>query len=93
MDMRQVEYQKAVKLAFRDRIVKAQSRGDMATVRALYRDVNDWNQRARGTGLEIRGMRDSVQRALRSQRMTATERFSAAQARDARRFLMSAGEP
>ena len=93
MDIRAVEYQKALKLAFRDKIVKAQSRGDMETVRALYRDVNDWNRRARGTGLEIRGMRDSVQRALRSQRMTATERFSAAQARDARRFLMSAGEP
>ena len=93
MDMREVEYQKAVKLAFRDKIVKAQSRGDMAAVNALYRDINDWNQRARGTGLEIRGMRDSVQRALRSQRMTATERFSAAQARDARRFLMSSSEP
>lgn len=93
MDMRQVEYQRAVKLAFRDKIVKAQSRGDMATVRALYRDIDDWNRRARGTGLEVRGMRDSVQRALRSQRMTATERFSAAQARDARRFLMSSSEP
>lgn len=70
-----VEYQKSVSVYYRDRIVAATVAGDTAKVQALYAEVRDWNRSAEGTGLEVVNLRSRVNKALKSQRMGASERF------------------
>jgi molecular chaperone GrpE (heat shock protein) len=60
---------------FRDRIVAAQVQRDSARVAELYAEVREWNQHAKGTGLEVVNIRDRVSKALRAQRLSASERF------------------
>jgi hypothetical protein len=70
-----VEYQKGMTVYFRDRIVAAQVQRDSARVAELYAEVREWNQHAKGTGLEVVNIRDRVSKALRAQRLSASERF------------------
>jgi hypothetical protein len=84
---RRTEYLRSYTTAFRDAIVRAEARGDRAEARRLYQQVRDWNRYARGTGLEIEGIREKVQRALKAQRQLASERYIQSTARSVRPYV------
>jgi hypothetical protein len=84
---RRQEYLRSYSVAFRDAIVRAEARGDRAEARRLYDRVREWNRYAKGTGLEITDIRAKVQRALRAQRMLASERFAQSTARSTRAYV------
>lgn len=84
---RRTEYLRSYTTAFRDAIVRAEARGDRAEARRLYQQVRDWNRYARGTGLEVEGIREKVQRALKAQRQLASERFIQSTARSVRPYV------
>jgi hypothetical protein len=75
MSRRISDYQREISIGYRDAAVRAIVKGDRAEVRRIFEDVRAWNQSARGTGLEIQNFGDRVQRAVKAQRLLASERL------------------
>lgn len=67
-------YQRDMAGAFYNAYVQARLRGDTAQANAVVREVREWNQASRGTGLEITNFQQNAVRRLRDARRTATER-------------------
>ena len=75
------DYQKDVAAAYRGMYVSAKIAKDNERAREVVQMVKDWNEAAKGTGLEIRSFEGSANRALREAQRTATERFLRTQTR------------
>lgn len=75
MSKRTADYQRAVSTEFRLKYVRAALAGDDAKVRRVIQDVKDWNEAARGSGLEISNFTMNANRALREAKKSATSRF------------------
>lgn len=71
---RELDYQKEVVAAFRQRWIKATLRGDYQGAADTVTEVNEWNSVARGTPMEIRNFMTGNTRALREARRGAGER-------------------
>jgi len=69
------DYQKDVAAMYRGMYVGAKIAKDNERAREVMEMVKDWNEAAKGTGLEIRNFEDGVNRALREAQRTATERY------------------
>ena len=69
---------------FRVAWVKAKIQGDEGQAQDVVDAVADWNESARGTGLEIRNFLANANRALREAQRPAGERFLRAAPRAAR---------
>ena len=81
------DYQKEVVAGFRVAWIKAKIQGNEAQAQAIVESVNDWNEGARGTALEIRNFLPNANRALREAQRPAGERFLRAAPRAAREEL------
>jgi len=81
------DYQKEVVAGFRTAWIKAKIQGNEAQAQAIVESVNDWNEGARGTALEIRNFLGNANRALREAQRPAGERFLRAAPRAAREEL------
>jgi hypothetical protein len=81
------DYQKEVVAGFRVAWIKAKIQGNEAQAQAIVESVNDWNEGARGTALEIRNFLGNANRALREAQGPAGERFLRAAPRTAREEL------
>jgi len=75
MSKRISDYQKDVAATYRGLYVGAKIAKDDERVREVVQMVKDWNEAAKGTGLEIRSFEGSANRALREAQRTATERY------------------
>jgi hypothetical protein len=71
---RETDYQKEVVSAYRQAWIKATMRGDSQGARDIVEAVNNWNDGARGTPLEITRFLQNSQRALREAQRGAGER-------------------
>jgi hypothetical protein len=69
------DYQKDVAATYRGLYISAKIAKDNTRANEVLEMVNDWNDAAKGTGLELRNFQQSANRALREARLTATERF------------------
>lgn len=69
------DYQKDVAAMYRGMYVGAKIAKDNERAREVVEMVKDWNEAAKGTGLEIRNFEDGANRALREAQRTATERY------------------
>lgn len=69
------DYQKDVAAMYRGMYVGAKIAKDNDRAREVVEMVKDWNEAAKGTGLEIRSFEGSANRALREAQRTATERY------------------
>jgi hypothetical protein len=69
------DYQKDVAATYRGLYVSAKIAKDNDRAREISAMVKDWNEAAKGTGLEIRNFEGSANRALQEAQRTATERF------------------
>ena len=69
------DYQKDVAATYRGLYVSAKIAKDNDRAREISAMVKDWNDAAKGTGLEIRNFEGSANRALQEAQRTATERF------------------
>lgn len=69
------DYQKDVAATYRGLYVSAKIAKDNDRAREVVQMVKDWNEAAKGTGLEIRSFEGSANRALQEAQRTATERF------------------
>lgn len=69
------DYQKDVAAMYRGMYVGAKIAKDNERAREVVQMVKDWNEAAKGTGLEIRSFEGSANRALREAQRTATERY------------------
>jgi hypothetical protein len=69
------DYQKDVVATYRGLYVSAKIAKDNDRAREVLQMVKDWNDAAKGTGLEIRSFEGSANRALREAQRTATERY------------------
>lgn len=69
------DYQKDVAAMYRGMYVGAKIAKDNERAREVVEMVKDWNEAAKGTGLEIRNFEGSANRALREAQRTATERY------------------
>ena len=69
------DYQKDVAATYRGLYVSAKIAKDNERAREVLQMVRDWNEAAKGTGLEIRSFEGSANRALREAQRTATERY------------------
>lgn len=69
------DYQKDVAAMYRGMYVGAKIAKDNDRAREVVEMVKDWNEAAKGTGLEIRNFEGSANRALREAQRTATERY------------------
>ena len=67
-------YQRDMAAAFYNAYVQARLRGDTAQANQVVREVREWNQEARGTGLEIANFQQNAIRRLRDARRSALER-------------------
>jgi hypothetical protein len=67
-------YQRDMAAAFYNAYVQARLRGDTAQANQVVREVREWNQEARGSGLEITNFQQNAIRRLRDARRSATER-------------------
>jgi hypothetical protein len=67
-------YQRDIAATYYNAYVQARLRGDTAQANQVVREVREWNQEARGTGLEIANFQQNAIRRLREARRTATER-------------------
>lgn len=70
-----VDYQKEVSAGFRQAWIKAMIRGDMEQAQAIVDSVNDWNDGAEGTALEINNFQRNARKALQEARRPAGERL------------------
>ena len=75
MSKRIGDYQKDVAATYRGLYVGAKIAKDNDRAREVVQMVKDWNDAAKGTGLEIRSFEGSANRALREAQRTATERY------------------
>jgi hypothetical protein len=75
MARRVSDYQREISVGYRDAAVRAIVQGDRAEARRIFEAVRQWNQSARGSGLEIQNFGDRVQRAVKAQRLLASERL------------------
>lgn len=75
MSKRISDYQKDVAATYRGLYVSAKIAKDNERAREVVQMVKDWNEAAKGTGLEIRSFEGSANRALREAQRTATERY------------------
>ena len=75
MGKRTADFQRAVSTEFRLKYVRAALAGDDAKVRDVIQDVRQWNEAAKGTGLEISNFTMNANRALREAKKSATARF------------------
>lgn len=71
---RETDYQKDVVAAYRQAWIKATMRGDTARAQEVVEAVNNWNETARGTPLEITRFVQNSVRALREAQRGAGER-------------------
>ena len=78
------DYQKDVAATYRGMYIGAKIAKDEGRAREVLEMVKDWNESAKGTGLEIRAFEGSANRALREARRTATERYLKAAPRSMR---------
>lgn len=69
------DYQKDVAAMYRGMYVGAKIAKDNERAREVVQMVRDWNEAAKGTGLEIRNFEGGANRALREAQRTATERY------------------
>lgn len=69
------DYQKDIAATYRGMYVGARINKDNERARDVVQMVNDWNQAAKGTGLEIRNFEGSANRALREAQRSAVERY------------------
>lgn len=69
------DYQKDISGIYRGQYVAAKIGKDEDRAREVLQMVRDWNEAAKGTGLEIRGFEGSANRALREAKRSATERY------------------
>jgi hypothetical protein len=69
------DYQKDIAATYRGLYVSAKIAKDNARASEVSQMVRDWNEAARGTGLEIRNFETSANRALREAQRTASERY------------------
>ena len=69
------DYQKDVAAMYRGLYVGAKIAKDNDRAREVVQMVKDWNDAAKGTGLEIRSFEGAANRALREAQRTATERY------------------
>jgi len=69
------DYQKDVAATYRGLYISAKIAKDNERAREVVQMVKDWNEAAKGSGLEIRSFEDSANRALREAQRTATERY------------------
>lgn len=69
------DYQKDVAAMYRGMYVGAKIAKDNDRAREVVEMVKDWNEAAKGTGLEIRNFEGGANRALREAQRTATERY------------------
>lgn len=75
LSMRIGDYQKDVVAMYRGLYVGAKIAKDNDRAGEVVQMVKDWNDAAKGTGLEIRNFEGSANRALREAQRTATERY------------------
>ena len=71
---RETDYQKEVVAAYRQAWIKATMRGDIERAQEIVAAVNNWNETARGTPLEITRFVPNSVRALREAQRGAGER-------------------
>lgn len=69
------DYQKDVAAMYRGMYIGAKIAKDNERAREVVQMVRDWNEAAKGSGLEIRSFEGSANRALREAQRTATERY------------------
>jgi len=69
------DYQKDIAATYRGLYIGAKIAKDNDRASEVSQMVRDWNEAARGTGLEIRNFETSANRALREAQRTATERY------------------
>lgn len=75
LSKRIADYQKDIAATYRGLYVEAKIAKDNARANEVTQMVKDWNESAKGTGLEIRNFEASANRALREAQRTATERY------------------
>jgi len=66
--------QRDVAATFYNAYVQARLRGDMAQANQVLREVRQWNQQARGSGMEIRNFQANAVRRFREAQRPASER-------------------
>ena len=69
------DYQKDIAATYRGLYIGAKIAKDNDRASEVSQMVRDWNEAARGTGLEIRNFETSANRALREAQRTASERY------------------
>ncbi len=89
---RVIDYQKEVSAGFRQAWVKAMIRGDMDQARAIVESVDDWNEGAAGTALEIKSFERNARKALREANRPAGERLLRGAPKAAQQELEQAAE-
>ena len=80
-----VEYAKAVKSKFISAYREAAVARDREAMRAILQEVKDWNESAKGTGLEIKNFRDAAERSAKEAQRPAGERYLRTIPKDMRR--------
>jgi hypothetical protein len=75
MSKRIADYQKDISATYRGLYVGARIAKDNDRAAEVTQMVKDWNEAAKGTGLEIRNFEASANRALREAQRTASERY------------------
>ena len=75
MSKRIADYQKDISATYRGLYVGARIAKDNDRAAEVTQMVKDWNESAKGTGLEIRNFEASANRALREAQRTASERY------------------
>lgn len=69
------DYQKDIAATYRGMYISAKIAKDNERAREVVQMVRDWNEDAKGTGLELRNFEAGANRALREAQRPATERF------------------
>lgn len=69
------DYQKDIAATYRGMYISAKIAKDNERAREVVQMVRDWNENAKGTGLELRNFEAGANRALREAQRPATERF------------------
>jgi len=87
-----IDYQKEVSAGFRQAWIKAMIRGDMDQAQAILDSVNDWNEGAAGTALEIRNFERNARKALQEARRPAGERLLRSAPRAAKEDIEQAAQ-
>ena len=72
---RVTDYQKDIAATYRGMYISAKIAKDNERAREVVQMVRDWNDAAKGSGLELRNFEASANRALREAQRPATERF------------------